>query len=128
MAATWKTLSGQAALIHNLAPLVPRAQCWDKPEHRSSKSAWSSPITLPQSDSLDSKTVCHRNASNQFPSHCLSLKESRSLSTLAAVYLARVGRLKTVCLNSFWKCRRALQTWHRHDKDIELLRYIEALA
>ena len=46
IAATWKTLSGPAALIHNLAPLAPWAQCWDKPEHRSSKSAWSSPITL----------------------------------------------------------------------------------
>ena len=128
MAATWKTLSGPAALIHNLAPLAPWAQCWDKPEHRSSKSAWSSPITSPQSDSLDSKTVCHRNASNEFPSHCLSLKETRTSSTLAAVCLARVGRLKTVCLNSFWKCRRACQSWQHHHGDMELLGYFQALT
>ena len=44
MTATWKTLSGQAAFLHNLAPLVPRAQCRDKPEHRSSKTPLSSTI------------------------------------------------------------------------------------
>ena len=44
------------------------------------------------------------------------------------LYFARVGRLKTVCLNSFWKCRRAFQTWQHHHGDMELLGYFQALT
>ena len=125
MTAAWKTLSGPAAFFHKPSPLAPLAQSWDKAEHQSSKSVWSSPIPLQQSDSLDGKIVCPRDASHQscvqFPSHCLCRKEFRSLSTLHIACLAEVRRPKTLSLNPSWKRQKALQSWQNHDRGMELL-------